>query len=108
MGKSNGHNRENEGRSKQSKEVERALSKATLKFNVAKPNATQITVKFKDAMSTEVKEYINIYDERDDEALLVTLMKRIYKLGQRYELFGTNSKGLAQVLVRAPRNEEAN
>ena len=100
MDKSNRHNRENEGGSKRSKEVERALSKATLKFNVAKPNATQIMAKFKDAMSTEVKEYVNLYDEGGKNALLITLMKRIYKLGQTYELFGTNSKGLAQVLAK--------
>ena len=107
MGKNNRDNRDNEGGSKRSKEVERALSKATLKFNVTKPNATQITAKFTDAMGTEVKEYINIYDEGDDNALLITLTKRIFKLGQTYELFGANSKGLAQVLARSLRNEEA-
>mmetsp|Transcript_34254 Transcript_34254/g.72076 ORF Transcript_34254/g.72076 Transcript_34254/m.72076 type:complete len:247 (-) Transcript_34254:1885-2625(-) len=106
MVKKSGNNRDEGPR--RSKEVERALSKATLKFSVPKANETQITAKFQDALGNEVKEYISVYDESDSNALLVTLCKQIYKIGQTYGLFAEKSKGLAQVLARALRDEEAN
>ena len=61
MVKKAGNNRDEGPR--RSKEVERALSKATLKFLVPKANKTQITAKFTDALGNEVKEYISVYDE---------------------------------------------
>jgi len=82
--------------------------KATLKFTVAKPKDTQITAKFMDALDNEVKEYISVYDESDSNALLVTRCKQIFKIGQTYDLFNNKSKGLAQVMAQALRNEEVN
>ena len=95
MVKKAGNNRDEGPR--RSKEVEWALSKATLKFLVPKANETQIMAKFTDALGNEVKEYISVYDESDSNALLVTLCKQVFKIGQTYGLFAKKSKGLAQV-----------
>ena len=98
MGKPN-RNRKNANTGDKSKSGEKRddeRPRCVLTYKPSQPNATTITVKFKDADASEVKETLNIWRDGDPKDQLINLQKRIFwTLANQYDYY---KDGRAQML----------
>ena len=75
---------------------------STLWFRKPTPNATTYSAKIKDADDEEVKEYLPIFEDGDDNACLSAIFKKLLALGSTYDYWQDGkSKKLGQMLSRA-------
>jgi hypothetical protein len=76
-----------------------------LSFKTSKLNKSKITGLFKGEDDNKVKEYINVYQNRDLNECLVLLYKQVIDLGDLYIYWGSLMKNLGQILSHALSRE---